>query len=343
MDRRNFLASIVAAGIASTQESIGAENPPRTTMGVCIYSYSLNPAAKSALDFLEYCHSIGAGGVQAALTSFEPEYLDAVRRRSEEYGMYVEAVADLPHGDDTSKFEQLVIGARRAGAVCLRAACLETRRYETFTQLDDWQRFVAESGRRVARVAPIVEKHKMPLALENHKDWTADELAALMKEYNSEYLGVCLDTGNNISLLDDPMETVEKLAPYAVSTHFKDMAVEEYPEGFLLAEVPLGQGIVDMRKITQTISKARPRAKFTLEMITRDPLKIPCLSEKYWATFPDRNGRYLARALNMVRAHVPAQALPRVSGLDPAARRKLEEDNVKQCLAYAREQLGMSM
>src|SRR5947199_439381 len=147
MDRRSFLASAVTAGIVSARESREAYNLPNMRMGVCTFSYALNPAAKSAFDFLEYCHLIGAGGVQAALTSLEPEYLDKVRRRSEEYGMYVEAVANLPHADATAKFEQLVVAARQAGAVCLRAACLEGRRYETFSQLDDWQRFVAESRR----------------------------------------------------------------------------------------------------------------------------------------------------------------------------------------------------
>ena len=54
----------------------------------------------------------------------------------------------------------------------------------------------------------------------------------LIERHGSEFLGVCLDTGNNISLLDDPMDTVAKLAPFAVTTHFKDVAVKEYSEGF---------------------------------------------------------------------------------------------------------------
>ena len=38
------------------------------------------------------------------------------------------------------------------------------------------------------------------------------------------------------------MEVVEALAPRAFTTHFKDMALEEYEQGFLLSEVPLGTG-----------------------------------------------------------------------------------------------------
>ena len=181
----------------------------------------------------------------------------------------------------------------------------------------------------------------MPLGLENHKDWTADEMVALLARHASEYLGVCLDIGNNISLLDDPLEVIGKLAGYAVTTHFKNMAVKEYAEGFLLSEVTLDQGILDLSWVVDTIRKARPRARLNLEMITRDPLKVPCLTDKYWVTFPERKDVYLARALAMVREHPPREPLPHVSGLNELARRRQEEDNVKQCLAYAGEKLRL--
>jgi sugar phosphate isomerase/epimerase len=258
----------------------------------------------------------------------------------EKLGMYLEIIIGLPQ-DDPAVFERTVVAAKEAGAICLRSACLNGRRYETFSTLDEWNRFVAGSKTRIARAVPILEKHRMPLGLENHKDWTAEELVTLIKEYGSEFLGVCLDTGNNIALLDDPMDVVGRLAPYAVCSHIKDMGVEEYPEGFLLSEVPLGEGMLDMRRIAMTIAKSRPQTKFTLEMITRNPLKIPCLTDKFWTTFPNRNGGFLAHTLNMVRGNKPRTPLPQPEILDPAARRKLEEDNVAKCLAYARDAMGL--
>ena len=47
----------------------------------------------------------------------------------------------------------------------------------------------------------------MKLAIENHKGWRAAEQAAWMKSLGSEWVGVCLDFGNNLSLCEDPMET----------------------------------------------------------------------------------------------------------------------------------------
>jgi hypothetical protein len=113
--------------------------------------------------------------------------------------------------------------------------------------------------------------------------------------------------------------------------------VASYPEGFLLSEMPLGEGMLDMRRIVETIRHARPETRLTLEMITRDPLKVACLTDAYWATFPQRNGLYLARTLRMVRE----RPLPVVSGLTREAQLRQEEDNVKISLTYARERLGL--
>lgn len=341
------MTTLAAAGVAAPfssegKDSLAARTKPRTSMGVNIYSFGFGQRGKSTLEFLDNCASLGAGGVQAELTSLDPNFIKQVRDRAEELGMYLEVITSLPMGD-TDAFERTVEAAINAGALCLRSACLGGRRYETFSNLDDWTRFVADSKAKIARALPILKKHQMPMGIENHKDWTTDELVALLKEFGGDYFGVCLDTGNSISLLDDPMDVVTRLAPYAVCTHIKDMAMKEYPGGFLLAEVPMGEGMLDMRAVIGTIAKARPRTKLTLEMITRDPLKIPCLTEKYWVTFPGRNGKFLARALSMVRAHPPRFPLAEPESMDASAHRKLEEDNVKKCLAYAGSTLGLKL
>lgn len=317
-----------------------ADEPPRTSMGVAQYSFPGSPYLRSSYSFLEYCHSLGAGGVQVELDSLDPDYLANLRRRTAELRMYLEVIVELPQGD-VADFERHVIAARQAGAECVRAHCLLGRRYENFTSLEEWRTFVAESDRRLALAVPVLEKHQLALGLENHKDWTADEMLALLARHSSEHLGVCFDTGNNLALLDDPAEAIRKLAPHAVTTHFKDVAAKEYPEGFLLSEVPLGRGILDLAWAIECIRKSRPRARLNLEMITRDPLRIPCLTDQYWVTFPERSRDDLARTLALVRTHPLAEPLPHVSGLEDAARRKQEEDHVKLCLAYAHDKLGV--
>ncbi|MGH9310102.1 MAG: sugar phosphate isomerase/epimerase, partial [Vicinamibacterales bacterium] len=147
---------------------------------------------------------------------------------------------------------------------------------------------------------------------------------------------------NNLAILDDPMETVRLLAPWTVNVHLKDMGMEECETGFLLSEVPLGEGLLDMPGIVDTIRAARPEVRLSLEMIVRDPLLVPCLTDRYWATFDDVNGRDLARALSRIRDGGTRASLPRITGLTAAERLALEHECVERSIVYARESLGLT-
>jgi hypothetical protein len=117
------------------------------------------------------------------------------------------------------------------------------------------------------------------------------------------------------------------------------MGVEEYADGFLLAEVPLGTGFLDLAKIVATVRKARADVRLNLEMMTRDPLKIPVLTPKYWATLDNIPARRLAEMLALVRSKAGKKPLPRISELSKEEQLQCEDDNVRKCLRYAREKL----
>jgi sugar phosphate isomerase/epimerase len=180
----------------------------------------------------------------------------------------------------------------------------------------------------------------MKLAVENHKDWRAVELASIMKAMTSEWVGTTVDFGNSIALLEDPMEVVKTLAPYAISTHVKDMAVEEYADGFRLSEVPLGRGFLDLAAMVAFCRQYNSEINFNLEMITRDPLEIPCLTDNYWATFENLSASELARIMRMVKKNYSAP-LPRVSQLSVDDRLTEEEKNNVACLDFSYEKLNL--
>ena len=87
--------------------------------------------------------------------------------------------------------------------------------------------------------------------------------------------------------------------------------------------------------------KYNPQIDYYLEMITRDPLDIPCLKPAYWATFPDKPGAELARTLAMVRER-KAEKMPKTSGLNLEAALEFEETNIVKCLRGAGEMYGFT-
>ena len=334
MTRRDLFAATAAAAFSRI---LKADTMPRSKMGIATTSYMTVRKFRDTYEFLEHCNTLGAAGIQSSINGDLPK----IRIRAEELNMYIEAITGMPHVDDPSTFEHAVDNAKAVGALCVRVNA-GGRRYEDFSTLADYQAFANRSKAALKIAVAICEKQKIPFALENHKDWTLDQMAPLLKSYSSEYLGACLDFGNNIALLDDPMDVAEQLAPYAITTHVKDMGVEAYADGFLLSEVPLGDGFLDLPRMMSLVHQARPKTNFNLEMITRDPLKIPCFTDRYWATFPDRSGLHLARTLRLVRDHgTHGKPLPRISRLSHDEQLGIEAENVKSCLRYAHQKLDM--
>lgn len=351
MNRRQFLTTSAAA-LAATALPIATAAASRKRLGVSIATYMIRwgskaksaryPGWSSALDVLEHCQKLGAGCLQIGVGGWEADFAGKVRDKREALGILLEGQIGLPKNEgDVARFEASVRAAKEAGATILRTVCLGGRRYENFDTLESWQAFKDDSWKRLTLAEPVMRRQRVKLATENHKDWRVAEHVALLKRLSSEWVGVNLDLGNNLSLLEDPIETVEALAPFTLTTHFKDMAVQEYEDGFLLSEVPLGDGLFDLKRMKEICERSNPSVQFNLEMITRDPLKVPVLREKYWTTFRDAPAQRLARILALVKTHPPKQPLPTISDKSPEERLAFEEANNVRCFAYAREHLGL--
>lgn len=352
-ERRKFLKTVGAASLAFAMplpmiaKELGVEK-----MGIVVHSYGIRwnsktasanyPGFKDAFDLLHHCHQIGAGGIQVGVNNWAEDFCKKMREYAEKNNLFLEASISLPKSkEDVARFEKDILAAKEAGMQVMRTVCLGGRRYETFKTMEDWNIFRQNSLTSLQLAVPIVEKHKVLLAVENHKDWHAAELVDILNGLGSNAVGACLDFGNNLALLEDPNEVIRTLAPYSFSTHVKDMGVQEYENGFLLSEVPLGQGIVDLQAAVALCKKHKANISFCLEMITRDPLKINCLQTGYFATFDKLPAKQLAAVLEMVRKQSFKGKLPATSGLDPEQQLAFEEQNILDSLAYSQKQLGL--
>jgi len=123
--------------------------------------------------------------------------------------MYFELLLPLPP-EDTTQFEQTVARARkpaRCASVPSASSAGATRTSRPSTCGRASSRIPRQVGARPSRLWTGIAAAGL-----RHKDWTAEEMPTLLKSYSSEYLGANIDFGNNMSLLDDPMELIEALA-----------------------------------------------------------------------------------------------------------------------------------
>lgn len=344
MNRRTFTT---LAALAAARSLVTAAAPAaRSRVGLCTFSCKnqwavarKKPSAapfRDAPTFYEYARSIGGDGVQTGASGLTIKEARALRAHVEKTGGYYEGDVRMPKTErDLADFEREVKLAKEAGAKCARVILMGGRRYEVFKTLDEFKAYHAEGLKRLQLAEPIARKHGLVLAMENHKDFLVPEQVEVLKHIDSEWLRVLVDTGNNIAMCEEPYEVIETLAPYAVSCHLKDIAVQASDDGFLISEVPFGTGFLDLKRIVRTLATANPAIDFHVEMATRDPLSVPCQTDAYWAVFPERRPDDLKRTLAMVAANPPKQAPPTLTGLSAEQILANEEKNNRACFQWA--------
>ena len=350
---RRRAIQVLGGMVAATQYAGGrwaqAGETPKTRLGLVIYTQGIRRRVMKANNsksdlfepstFLDHCGQLGAGGIQVPLGVLDPATCERLRGAADARGMFIEGIVGPPFSDgDVQRFRDEIETTARVGVRAVRTVIIPGRRYERFRSREEFDEYALRGRQALERAKPIVEQHQVRLAVENHKDQRLETRLALLNELDSPFIGACVDTGNSLALLEDPLTVVQSLAPYAFSVHLKDQAVQEYSHGFLLADVALGDGFLDLQRMVDILRGAQPEVQFSLETITRDPLRVPCLAESYWPTFPNVPARDLAKTLGLVRAHA-ASHLPSISTLPLAEQAAVEHETVVRSLEYARTEL----
>jgi len=143
-------------------------------------------------------------------------------------------------------------------------------------------------------------------AIENHKDLLCWQTRQLIDEAGKEFVGSYLDTGNPVFVMEDPMETVETLGPVAVTFHLRDSVVYESPRGIAVQWVPLGEGVVDFKRIVARAREIMPPVFIYIKPITgRPPEILPAYDAGFWKIWSDKRAASFARFLALAKAGHP--------------------------------------
>jgi sugar phosphate isomerase/epimerase len=202
---------------------------------------------------------------------------------------------------------------------------------------------------RAARSEALDRGVKM--ALENHNgDLEAREVRTIIEESGKDAAGSCLDTGNPLWLLEDPLYTLETLAPYVTTTHYRDSALFEHPRGAAFQWVALGDGSIDFKAFVARHRQLCPNAPVQLEIITgRPPAVLPYLEADFWKAFPNKRASEFARFLKLVKEGRPFMGNMLVTGPGrqpatyEAALVEQQRVDLERSLAYAKQSLGLGI
>ena len=177
------------------------------------------------------------------------------------------------------------------------------------------------------------------IAVENHAgDMRAEELAALVEMAGRDFVGVNYDSGNSLWTLENPLDALETLAPYIVTTSLRDGTVTEIPTGCRVRWTAMGDGQVDFVRFMPRFAELCPGVPIHIETISGVGRDIPFLEDDFWTAWPRLEGQGLARFLRVMRRKVPMVPVTTKPN-DPAEQKR----ELERSLAYCRQTLGLGL
>jgi sugar phosphate isomerase/epimerase len=193
----------------------------------------------------------------------------------------------------------------------------------------------------------------LKIAFEVHKDLQSWEFKMLIEQAGRDLCGIYLDTGNPVYVFEDPLMTVEELAPYALTVHLRDSVVYEHRGGVAVQWVPLGEGVVDFKAVLRTVREKCPQCYVYIKPITgRPPDILPYLDPEFWKMYPKARASDLARFLRLAKAGQPYgrnMVVEDIVGRKPpsaeieAALRWQQREHMERSVEYAKKALDLGV
>ena len=240
-------------------------------LGLDSYSYHLafgaHPdfAPRRRLTLFKFIAKVRALGLDSFqidpmhLASRSRAHLAEVRVAAAEAGLFLE------HGAIGLDPAQL----RRELNVCVQLGSPVLRTFAGFNRHDPRTKVSAEIRRAVAnlrKIRPVAADLGVKIAVENHGDLTTDELLQVIRAVDSPWVGICLDVGNPMLTLEQPLPAVEKMIAHAFTTHVKDYALEQTNYGAKINGVALGDGCIDLSAVIKVIRRRSALDRIILEI-----------------------------------------------------------------------------
>jgi sugar phosphate isomerase/epimerase len=205
-------------------------------------------------------------------------------------------------------------------------------------------RHIEETVRVCRGGRALAQDLEVRIAVENHAgDMHSTELVGLIQAAGREFVGANLDSGNALWTLEDPIDSLERLGPYALTTSLRDSAVWESEKGARVQWTAMGEGDIDLVAYFTRFRELCPGLPVHIETISGFSRELPYLDPGFWKAWPSLPASAFARFVALAKRGRPRE--PYKPPADEAARRQAEQDyqrgEIERSLGYCRKALGL--
>ncbi|HXJ60218.1 MAG TPA: sugar phosphate isomerase/epimerase [Verrucomicrobiae bacterium] len=183
------------------------------------------------------------------------------------------------------------------------------------------------------------------IAIENHAgDMQAWELVSLIEAAGKDYVGANMDSGNATWTMEDPLASLQTLAPYVLTTSLRDSAVWESAQGATVQWTAMGDGTIDLKTYFQSFAQLCPGVPVHIETISGFNREIPYLKEDFWKLWPKARAQDLARFIALAKRGKPRETWKPPEDQDrKLAEQAYQRAEIERSLRYCKETLGLGL
>src|SRR5882672_5031217 len=356
-DRRTFLKTISAASAAVAVGGAALAQPaPRRNIKLGLDNFSVRAMGWKAPQLIDYAVKLKTDSLFItdfdALENFEDSYLKDLKSKAADQGLQIHlgTWSICP----TSKAfknkwgtaeEHLALGLRMAkalGSPVLRVVLGTGEDRKTDggieARIEDTVK-VCKSQRSRALDAGV------KIAVENHAgDMQAWELVTLMEAAGRDYVGANMDSGNATWTMEDPLASLETLAPYVITTSLRDSAVWESANGATVQWTAMGEGTVDVKTYFKRFAELCPGVPVHIETISGFNRELPYLKDDFWKAWPKARAKDFARFVALAKKGKARDTWKAPEGQDrKLAEQEYQKGEIERSIRYCKEELGLGL
>lgn len=363
LSRRSFLLAggaalaAPASGLSAPGRGAGGDSTnaaPDTAPKLGLDNFAVRAMKWKAPQLIDYAASLSADSLFItdldAFESFDAPYLASLKQRGAERGVQLQLgtwsicpTSKAFKPDWGTAEEHLGLAIRVAQGIGSPVARVV---------LGTWEDRLTDGGitRHMEQTAKVCRALKskavdsgVKIAIENHAgDMHSTELVQLIEAAGKDFVGANLDSGNALWTLEDPLDSLERIGPYALTTSLRDSAVWESEHGATVAWAAMGEGDTDLKAYFDRFRVLCPGVPVHIETISGFNREFAYLRPEFWKAWPGMTAASFAKFVALARRGKPRPTWSPPAGADrERAEQAYQKGEIERSLLYCRGTLGL--
>ena len=342
MHRRTFVKGAAVSSVAGSRGAWAKESGVEVKLALGYDNFAVRAMKWKAPELIKYAAELKCDTL--FITDFGPlekmsdSYLRDIRKQGEDAGIRI-LLGSWSICPSSVKFrdtwgsadEHLQLGIRAAAA-------LGSPAFRVILGAGDDRKTPGGIEARIADTVKVLKRNRtrcldsgIKVAMENHAgDMHTLELRGLIEEAGPDFVGANFDSGNAVWTLEDPVQALENIGEYVLTTSLRDSAVWESENGVTVQWTAMGDGDTDLRTFFARFAERGPDVAWHLETISGLYSELQVKNAAYWKAWPKGKPKGYEKFLTLARKGKPRKAGP----VD-------QREDIAKSIAYCRKELGL--